>query len=488
MPPMDPHILANQPMGVRHSLHFFVNEREFVVDDGRAFSTLAEFLRDHCRLTGTKVVCHEGDCGACSVLVGRRTLDGQRFQYQTIDACILFLFQLDQTHIVTIEALSQAGALTKVQAAMVEHHGSQCGFCTPGFIMAIHGMIENETAWGVESARGELSGNLCRCTGYKTILEACLSLDPARVERLAGLFPAAGMLTAFQPLGEQAVVIHAEAQSAFLPRTLQQALAWRQEFPEATVVAGATDYGVLRNHRRAPATSILGLCGVEELSKIELSATELETAAGATWDRIAEVIAPRVPEYHQLLMRFGSPQIRNMGTIGGNLASGSPIADAVPFHGVMQARIELGSVRGVRQLPLVEFYQGYRQTGLAPDELILKIITPLPQPGEYLRLYKISKRRDMDISTVTFALWLKPVDGQIADGRILMGGVGPTVLRLYEVEAYLRGKPMSEETFRQAGRLAKQQLRPLSDVRGTAEYRADLAENLMIKSYLEWTG
>ncbi len=233
---------------MRKQLIFYINDTRHAVDNEFAFMSLAEYLRDRCRLVGTKVVCNEGDCGACSALVGRRVPDSNRLHYETIDSCIAYLFQLDQTHIVTIEGLGRPENLSSVQSAMVQCHGSQCGFCTPGFVAAMHGMIENEKPFDDENLRYELSGNLCRCTGYSAIIEAGLQINVDKCSKVADRFPAAPIIADFNSLSNLSIEIPTSLGRVFVAKSLSEAVAFRAKFPKATIVNGATDYGVLRNH------------------------------------------------------------------------------------------------------------------------------------------------------------------------------------------------------------------------------------------------
>ncbi len=470
---------------MRDHLVFYINGARTTIADDVALGSLAELLRDRRGYVGTKVVCNEGDCGACSVLVGRPTDDGLGIRYQTLDACIAFPFQLDRTHVVTVEGLIDGEQLSPVQAAMVRCHGSQCGFCTPGFVVALHGCVEAEVAMTDASLRYELSGNLCRCTGYVSILQAGQSIDPNAITRLNERYPAQAMLEDFRGLGCEPVRISTGRGIVLVPNSLDSAIELRAAYPKAMVVSGATDYGVLRNHGKIQAGDTLCLSSVRSFSEIAVDENTLTIGGGATWRAIEEFAKHRIPEYHAILTRFGSPQIRNAGTLAGNLANGSPIADSVPFHVVMQAEIELRSVRGSRLVAIEDFYQGYRKSLLAEDELIVAIHTPLPAVDEHVKLYKISKRRDMDISSVTMGLWLSMDGDLIRSARLALGGVGPTVQRMLVAEQSLIGRPFSEQVFREAGIAARQAISPWSDVRGGADYRRQLVENLLLKCFHE---
>ncbi len=461
--------------GERHQLYY---------DDARI--TLADFLRRRKGLFGTKVVCNEGDCGACSVLVGRPDGDQQRLVYRTIDSCIVFLYQLDCTHVVTVEGLRCGEDLTPIQESMVQCHGSQCGFCTPGIVVAMHGMVESGGTLDDDSLRYGLSGNLCRCTGYQQIFDAGRAVEVESVHRMKDLYPSDPLLRDFKAFENEPIMIVGE-HSIYIPRTIDQACEFRASHPHAVVVSGATDVGVIHNHRRLPNCDHLCLINVEDFDQIEVQDDVLSVGGGATWTQIEDAVQDLFPPYYEIITRFGSPQIRNSGTLAGNLATGSPIADAIPFHLVMNSDIHLVSIRGERVVSLNDFYTGYRQNVMADDELIVRTTTPLLVANEKLALYKISKRRDMDISTLTFALWIQSTGDIIQQARLAIGGVGPTVLRITAAEEYLVGQNFSIETFQQAGSIAKDQIAPWSDVRGSADFRFRLAENLLVKSYHEFS-
>lgn len=489
---------------MRDQLVFYLNATRQAVRGDEVGLTLSDFLRRGAggeRLCGTKIACAEGDCGACTVLVGRPTDDRKRIAYQTIDACIAFVYQLDRCHVVTVEGLAErAGAseptdLTGVQQAMIDCHGSQCGFCTPGFVMAMHGLVEQADGnLTDDQLRLGLSGNLCRCTGYAQILEAGYRCDPAEIGSVGDRFDTAAMLADFASLVPDAVHVNARPKpedssqagrpvEAMLPGTLDELLAFRDARPDAKLVSGATDLGVQFNHGRIAPESVLYTQGVAELDLIELVDDELRIGAAATWSRIEDYCESRVPEYHAVLTRFGSPQVRHAGTLAGNLANASPIADSIPFHYATGSTIELASVDGRRDVPIEHFYLGYKQLDLKPNELIVGVRTPLPADGTRLKLYKISKRRDMDISTVTAAFWLE-VDGErITSARIAVGGVGPVVLRVPKAEAALAAVPFTLEAMRSAGQIAREEITPITDVRGSADYRLQLVENLFSKCW-----
>ncbi|MGL4511985.1 MAG: xanthine dehydrogenase small subunit [Lacipirellulaceae bacterium] len=484
-----------RPASMRDHLVFYVNGRRHEVRGEATLRSLSDWLRSDCGLVGTKVVCAEGDCGACSVLLGRFDLSTGRIVYRTVDACIAFLYQLDGAHVVTVEGLKRHGALSVVQQAMIDCHGSQCGFCTPGFVVALHGLVEQSRDRGSpalddEGLRYGLSGNLCRCTGYAQILEAGRTIDPASVTPIAALYDASELVSDIAGLSAESVAVPSATGEpiALVPTTIDEALALRAKHPNAKIVAGATDVGVQRNHGKIDPRSVLWLGRVEGFDRVEaLPVGVLALGAGATWRQVELAALEHLPEWWEVLSRFGSPQIRELGTVGGNLANGSPIADALPTLYALGADVIVASTRGERRAPIDRFYLGYKKLDLAADELIVRVEIPLLASDERLRIDKVSKRRDMDISTVTSALWwrLAPGGETIAAARFAFGGVGPTVVRCRRAEASVVGQPASEALFRAAGRVARTEVTPISDVRGDASYRLQLVENLFLKAWHE---
>ena len=471
---------------MRDSIVFFLNGELQELRGRDVVMNLARWLRERMGNVGTKVVCNEGDCGACSVLVGHR--DGSQFSYRAIDSCIAFPFQLDQTHIVTVEGLKRDDQLSAVQQAMVDCHGSQCGFCTPGFVTTIHGMLEKGSSLCESDLRYGLSGNLCRCTGYIQIIDAGKSIDTAQVVEMNQQYPANPMLDAFDAMDDSEVQITiTKNQKILIPKTVDQVVAGLHRFPNATIVSGATDFGVVHNHGLCKAKNIISLASVDDFENISVEDGILRIDGGATWTKIEHFVETRLPQYHEIITRFGSPQIRNMGTLAGNLAGGSPIGDSIPFHMVMDADLELTSIHGTRSVKLSDFYTGYRENVMGDDELITSVVTPMPKSNERLALFKISKRRDMDISTETMGVWVQLHEDIVADARIAVGGVGPVVMRIESAEKFLIGQPLNEESLLAAGKILRKKIAPWTDVRGSNEYRLLLAENLLLKSHAQLT-
>ena len=460
---------------MRDHLLVHVNGVPHRIGEAGAFRTLSRFLREDLQLTGTKIVCEEGDCGACTVLVGR--LENGALRYLPVNSCIQLMLQLDCTHVVTVEGMTPRGGLTPVQEAMVRCHGAQCGYCTPGFVMALAGILESNPRPSADEVRSGLTGNLCRCTGYESIVRAAIETkgQPAVEE----LFPGAPMAEAIARAERKPVRIG----SFFRPLDLATALEFKASHPDAVIVQGATDVGVWTTKRDFRAEACLSLDGVAELGGIRLQDGDLVVGARATLSEFESAARDLVPELREILDRFGSPQIRNAGTLAGNIANASPIADSLPFLFVMQARLELAGRSGTRVVSIGDFYLGYKKLDLRPDEIIARVRIPSPKDGDVLRLYKVSKRSHLDIASFTAAMLMRRSDGRVEAMRIAYGGVAPVVLRLRETESYIQGKPIRPETFAAAGEIARGEVAPISDVRGSRDYRLQLAENALSRFY-----
>jgi xanthine dehydrogenase small subunit len=453
----------------RDSIHFFVNGAPHRVGGDTIMQTLSRYLRYDQRATGTKIVCEEGDCGACTVLVGRP--ENGTLAYRPVNSCIQFLFQLEGAHVVTVEGLSRNG-LTPLQEAMVGCHGAQCGYCTPGFIMAMAAVYEKS-----QDIRTALTGNLCRCTGYEPIIKASEEVkDQPRIE---DLYPSQPMLRALK-MSEPVRI-----GNFFRPTTLGDAIEFKAANPKCVIVQGATDFGVWRNKRGFEAPAILSLDGIAGLDELAINGGELQIGGRVTLARLEEFVRGRIPALEPILDRFGSPQIKNAGTLAGNIANASPIADSLPFLFVTESRLELTGRAGTRTVPIASFYRGYKTLDLQPDEIITRVVVPLPEEAATLRLYKISKRSHLDISSFTAAMLMRRTGKRIDSIRIAYGGVGPVVLRLPKTETFLAGKTFALASLESAGAIAKEEITPISDVRGTRDFRLRLAENVLRKFYYD---
>lgn len=465
-----------------------------------AFVPLSDYLRLDLSFCGTKVVCAEGDCGACTVLLG--SLDSaEQISYVPVNSCIQFMYQLDGRHVISVEGLSTSGespvdlsALNPVQEAMVTENGTQCGYCTPGFVMALCSLADTCKKQGVKpgacQVKDALTGNLCRCTGYEGIIEAGLKMDLSRFKALNELYPQSEIVPKLKAMLGEAVQVEDKGRVAFIPNSLASALRYLASHEKVSLVSGGTDLSVNINKRGLLPETILSTHRLGELEKVELleggPRAELKVGARVTLAHLESVFADLCPEFADILWVFGSPQIRHAGTMAGNIANGSPIADSLPFLFVMDADVEVAYHGGSRRIAMKDLYTGYKTMSLKKGEMISAVFIPLPQEGERLKLYKVSKRQHLDISAFTAAIKVKlNAQNKIEQCRVVFGGVAPTVVYVPEVEKALLGQPHELSTYEKAGQVAAGCIKPISDVRGSADFRSTLAENIFVKFFYE---
>jgi xanthine dehydrogenase small subunit len=469
---------------MRDDVVFYLNGTRHQVAGDRAFAPLVEYLRDEHRLTGTKIGCAEGDCGACTVLLGTPGTDV--FTYRPAPSCLLTLLQVDGRHVVTIEGLSVDGGLGPIQQSFVTHHASQCGYCTPGFVVALTALFESGGAADRAHLGTNLAGNLCRCTGYLPILEAALAIAPASVPRLNDIYRSGEMQAELAAKARVPVRIEArDGRVFFRPNSLDEAVAFKGRHPGALVLAGGTELGVERNSQATWPTNLLSLQGIDELGGIRLEENQLTVGANVTWADLEAAARQGLPLILEMTQRFGSPQIKSLATLAGNIAHGSPVADSLCLLLVADAELELTGTRGTRTMSVEAFCREPRRARLAPDELISRVQIGLPAEDEVVRLYKVSKRKEMDVSTFRAAIRIAGRAGTIERAAIAYAGVGPAARRLPATEDFLAGRPFSEATFVAAGRRARAEVEPASDLRGSRAYKLMLAENILLKFYFD---
>lgn len=479
---------------MRDYVLLYINGKEHRVRGKDVFIPLSDYLRSEAQATGTKVVCAEGDCGACSVFIGRADGGGENIEYAAVNSCIQFVFQVDGAHVVTVEGLKVDGELNKVQEAMVDCHGAQCGYCTPGFIVSMCAMFESECGNnGVAATRpvdahcvkDALTGNLCRCTGYDSIIKACLSVDASRFKRLNEIYPPQPILKELVKHRSQTVEISTEEARFSGPVDVKGAVAFKSKYPDSIIVSGGTDVCVNVNKKGFEPKGVISLSNVTGLNDLKIENGWLVAGARVTLRELELFLKERIPELHNILWMFGSPQIRQAATLAGNIANASPIADTIPFLFVMEAEVDVEGSKGPRRIAIEKLYTGYKQLSLKADEIITRIQTPLPVPHELFKLYKVSRRQHLDISSFTAAIRLQKDGDVITSAAVAYGGVAPVVVRLPETEAFLMTRNFTVETFREAGRIARREIKPISDVRGSADFRLQLAENILSKFYYE---
>ncbi|MFH1806534.1 MAG: xanthine dehydrogenase small subunit [Pseudomonadota bacterium] len=473
----------------RDDIRFLLGDEERHLRGMDPQMTVLNYLRLQERKCGTKEGCAEGDCGACTVVLGEADGKGS-LQYRTVNACIQFLPTLDGKQVLTVEHLkSPDGSLHPVQQAMVDTHGSQCGFCTPGFVMSLYQMWLDGGTDDRGAINDALAGNLCRCTGYGPIIEAArkaggiAASDPAEHHRRAAIADRLARLT-----GDKAMLaIEHPAGRFFAPKTADQLAQLLVTHPDATVLAGGTDVGlwVTKHLRRLDPVIYLG--DVADLKSVVMVGDDLHIGAGATYSAAHEALGRLSPDLGELVRRIGSRQIRNAGTVGGNIANGSPIGDMPPALIALGARLVLrmGNVR--REIPLQDFFITYGKQDRAKGEFVETVIVPKPADVTQFRAYKISKRFDQDITAVLGAFAITLENGVVADLRVTFGGMAGTPMRARQCEDALRGKPWNMANLEAARQALARDFTPMSDMRASKEYRTLVAQNLLTRLYFETT-
>jgi xanthine dehydrogenase small subunit len=475
---------------MRNSIQFLLDGRTVTLEFGpgsslRPTTTVLQFLRALPEHRGVKEGCAEGDCGACTVVLAEMRGDGG-LSYRAVDSCLVFLPFLDRKQLITVENLkSPDGSLHPVQSAMVRSYGSQCGFCTPGVVMSLFALAKGGSTVTRRAVIDALSGNLCRCTGYRPIVEAGLAACAGTSsDNFDSAEPEAVRL--LDAISRDDILLETDGQRYFRPATLASALRYRSEHPDALLISGATDAAlrVTKKHELLP--SILDLSGVDELRFCSRLQNGLEIGGGATLQDLLEASVNHAPALAQMLRVFGSLAIRNVATLGGNIGTASPIGDTLPVLMALGAHVHLRSVRGERSVPIGEFFTGYRTTACAADELITSVRIPAAPAGTWVRSYKVSRRHEMDISAVSagFRLNVSP-QGDVDEILLAYGGMAATPCRARQTEIALCGKPWTRESVEEAGAMIGKDFTPLTDVRGSAEYRLTLARNLLLKFWDE---
>ena len=475
---------------IRNSLRFILNEEDIALSDVPATQTLLDFLRLERRLRGSKEGCAEGDCGACTVLVGR--LRGGEMVYEGVTACITFVGSLDATHVVTVEHLSApSGALHPVQQAMLDFHGSQCGFCTPGIVMSLYALWMREPSPSTREIEQALQGNLCRCTGYAPIVRAAKAIstygeaaqDPLVAHRAALKARLAALRDG------RRVEIGTGTGRLIVPASVDDLAEAYAAEPGATLVSGATDVGLWATKFMRDIGPMIFIGALPELHQIEAFGGVVRLGAAVTYTEAAAAITQHFPQLSDLWYRIGGDQVRNMGTVGGNIANGSPIGDTPPALIALGAHITLRRGNARRDVKLRDFFIAYGKQDRQPGEFVESVTIPLLPAGEQFACYKVTKRRDEDISALcgAFRVFINE-DGKVGMVRIAFGGMATTPKRALAVEAALIGKPWNAATIEAAAAAFPRDFQPISDMRASAEYRMLAAQNLLRRFFLEATG
>ncbi len=483
-------LLPDHPGTVRFVLDGQVRVVQ-VVDPTR---TVLQWLRETEFRTGTKEGCAEGDCGACTVVLGELVEGAVR--YRAVNACIQFLPTLDGKALFTVESLRDptSGRLHPVQQAMVDTHASQCGFCTPGFVMSLFALHRNNPAPDRRAVTDALAGNLCRCTGYRPIIEAALQLHQREPVSTQGVGPGteghddARLAAQLGGLQRHASLRVGTAPRRFIaPASLAEVGEVLTRHPNARVLAGGTDVGLWVTKQLRDLGDIVYLGNVAELKQIATTDAHITIGAAVPLSDAFDALVVHYPQLRDFFRRFASPPIRNAGTLGGNIANGSPIGDSMPILIALGTRVAMlrGTMR--RELPLEALYLGYQKTGLHAGEIIERIVVPTPVPDTLIGAYKISKRFDQDISAVCAGFALSIEDGRIDMARVAFGGMAVTPKRASACEAALRDSAWNEATCARAMQALDRDFSPITDMRASGEYRRTVARNLLRKFLLEST-
>lgn len=448
------------------SMTLRINGREVHVRGASPTTPLLDFLRAS-GWVGTKEGCAEGDCGACTVALRHKK------GYEAVNSCLVPLGAVAGQEVVTVEGLAQNGELHPVQVAMASAGGSQCGYCTPGFVMSLF-------AAHYEGERGDavLEGNLCRCTGYRPIREVLRAL-PVAASDDPFIAPAAPLESGHYSAGDA---------HFYNPTTLPEALELLQAYPGAKLIAGGTDLGVEINKFGRAFPVLVSLAGIPALHYFGETPEGLEIGASLPLSELEARLGDRLPLIATMLSLFAARQIRNRATVGGSLGTASPIGDLAPVLLAYDASLRMASLEGERSVPLRDFFTGYRQTVQRSGELIKSVTVPWPHAGRLEATYKVGKRGADDISTVAAAFSMGLERGIVTTARLAYGGVAATPARAYEVEAFLAGKPWTADTVTEAAALLRDAFTPLSDLRGSADYRRVLVGNLFEKFFYEQGG
>lgn len=461
------------------SLTFELNGQIRTENDVSPSMTVLDYLRLNARLTGTKEGCAEGDCGACTIVVAPLD-DGER-RYRAVNSCLMMVPQLDGQAVLTVEGLAgRDGALHSVQQSLVEADATQCGFCTPGFAMAMFAFAQGGEERSDETIHEALAGNLCRCTGYRPIVEACrvMRADP----------PGCIGNVATRSAETAATEYRYGAQLYLAPRTLDDMAKAKASHPDAIILSGGTDLGLSVSKDRVSFPAVISTRAVAALREVNDDNGALTIGGGVTYTEALPFLDRHFPSFATLVRRIGSRQIRNLGTFAGNLANASPIGDTIPCLMALGATIALRSSRGARHVSAEDFILGYRKTALAADEFIESIAIPLLEPGTSFIAYKLSKRFDQDISTVVAAFRLRIENGTTCELRAAYGGMAAQAARAKHVEAAIVGKPWTTDILQGIDAVLEQDFQPMTDHRGTDAYRRRAAANLIRRLQAETTG
>ncbi len=443
--------------------------------------TILNFIRDELKKTGTKEGCAEGGCGACTIVLGE--LENKKIKYKAINSCISFIPTLHGKQLIVVENLvSKKGSYHPVQEAMAKYHASQCGFCTPGFVMSIFAMSKNKTNNNENDIKDAISGNLCRCTGYRPIIDAAKNIKKKYSDEFYK--NSQKTINLLKKIHSKSIIIKNKNKKYFAPKTIGELRTLIQKNPDSDFLSGGTDLSLKVTKERQEIKKIINLNNIKELNFIKIKNNEIIFGSTTPLIEVEKFILKYYPDFNCILRRYGSVQIRNVGTIGGNIATASPIGDTLPLLLSLNAKIIIETKNGNKQIFLNNFFIKYRKTKLKKGEFIKSIIIPIYKNHNF-KAYKISKRFDDDISSVCASFNIRIKDQRIQDVAIAYGGMAEIPKRAKNCENFLKNSKFSEDIFEKAKNLLKKDFNPISDMRASKNYRLEVAENLLVKFFIE---
>ena len=465
-----------------NKIKFVWENKVYSINNPDPNETLLNYVRLKLKKIGTKEGCAEGGCGACTVVLGE--LKNNNIIYKAINSCISFLPSLEGKQLILVEDLvKKNGTLHPVQDAMIKYHGSQCGFCTPGFVMSLFAMYKNFSSYNNERIYDSISGNLCRCTGYRPIVDAAKSLN--NVSKLDQFYNnRKKTLKLLKKIDSKNLSFKNRNKKYFSPKNINQLKKVIKENPNSIFLSGGTDLSLQVTKERKEINSIISLNSIKELKFIKEKNGNIEVGASTSLKEFELFIKKYYPDFNLILKRYGSDQIRNVATIAGNIATASPIGDTLPLLLSLDAKIVLQKISNKTVLPLKKFFISYRKTRLKKGEFIHSIIIPIFKKNIF-KAYKISKRFDDDISTVCASFNLEIVNNKIKNVKIAYGGMAPIPKRAINCEKTLVNASLSEESFNKAMKKLERDFAPIDDMRASKSYRMEIAKNLLIKCFLE---